>query len=404
MNEKYNIAIVGGGIVGLLTSLSLSKLGFSIIHVERDSITVKDDTRSLAVSYSSIAFLNTLNLWEHISHKTCTIKKVHISDKGHYGRAEIKAEDESLPFLGAIIEMKTLLEVALKQVELDENITKAFNTNVDSITKENNEYILNVTSKDSNQTQIKADLFIACDGANSSIRQHLNIEAETTDYGQNAVVFDITTELPNNHTAYERFISEGVFALLPKGSNAMACVWTVDREQTKNLMSLSDDVLLEKMQDKFGYRLGEIQSISKPQSFPLYLVQAKEMYRDNVLLFGNALHFLHPVSGQGLNLSIRDIGCLYDLLDGIDISNKVELMRVLRKFVELRDADHKRTIKVTHSFIQWFVSDKLSLKFFRNTGLHLLQRSKLGKKVLGRVMMGKLSGSSTLMRKVVDND
>ena len=402
MNDKYNIAIVGGGIVGLLTSISLSKLGFNILHIERDALTVKNDNRSLAVSYSSIAVLNTLNLWDSISHNTHPIKMVHITDKGHYGRAEIFAEDEDLPFLGAIIEMKTLLEVALGRVEADSNITKAFDTNVDSIEMLDKEYALNITSKELGQRQVKADLFIACDGANSSIRKQLGIEADITDYTQNAVVFDIETELNNQNTAFERFMSEGVLAMLPKGAHKMACVWTIDRDNVENITKLSNNDFKELAQQKFGFRLGEFMSVSKPQSFPLYLVQAQKMSQCNVLLFGNALHFLHPVSGQGLNLSIRDIGCLYDLLRNIDITDKIQLMRVLRKFDEARKPDHNRTIKVTHSFIQWFVSEKLYLKVFRNTGLHILQRSKTAKKVLSRVMMGKFSKSSSLTRKVVE--
>lgn len=140
MNTKYDVAIVGGGIVGLLTSLALARTGCSIIHIEKDELEVKNDNRSIAVSYSSIAFLNTLGLWDKVASKTQAIKKVHVSDKGRYGRAEIFAKDENLPFLGAIAPMRELLAVALQNVAENENIEKAFKTNVVSLQKNADDY------------------------------------------------------------------------------------------------------------------------------------------------------------------------------------------------------------------------------------------------------------------------
>jgi 2-octaprenyl-6-methoxyphenol hydroxylase len=401
MQQKYDIAIVGGGIVGLLTSLALAKTDYSIIHIEKDQLEIKDDNRSLAVSYSSIAFLNTLGLWDRISTSTQAIKKVHITDKGKYGRAEIYAEDEGLPFLGAIAPMKELLRVALQAVSDNSNITKSFNTTVKSLELQDDSNYKLVVEEAEKKRNIQADFIIACDGANSSMRKMLGVDAETTDYGQDAVVFDIETDISHNNTAFERFMSDGVLAMLPKTNNTMGCVWTVDRENSKAKLELSQDEFQELVQERFGFRLGQIKVVSKPAIFPLYLVQSEEVFQKNVLFFGNALHFLHPVSGQGLNLSVRDIGCLYDLINSKESLND-SLGEILSEFSKIRKPDHDRTIKVTHGFIRWFVSNDPKLVASRNIGLHLLQRSELAKKALSRVMMGKLSKGSTLMRKVVE--
>ncbi|MEY8766369.1 MULTISPECIES: FAD-dependent monooxygenase [Francisella] len=402
MNIKYDIAIVGGGVVGLLTSLAFAKTGCTIIHVEKDELEVKNDNRSIAVSYSSIAFLNTLGLWDKVASKTQSIKKVHVSDKGRYGRAEIFAKDENLPFLGAIAPMRELLAVALQNVAENENIEKAFKTNVVSLQKNADDYSL-VVEQEQQDKIIQASLIIACDGASSSIRKMLNVGAQTTDYKQDAVVFDIQTDLDNDNTAFERFMTDGVLAILPKSKTTMGCVWTVDREDSKAKLSLGKKEFEELVQDRFGYRLGQIEVATKPAVFPLYLVQSNEVYKDNVLFFGNALHFLHPVSGQGMNLSIRDIGFLYDLLVESDFSQS-SIAAVLEEFAKVRKPDHDRTINITHGFVKWFVSNDLKFVASRNVGLHLLQRSKLAKKVLSRVMMGKLTRGSTLMRKVVEDE
>ncbi|QLE78540.1 2-octaprenyl-6-methoxyphenyl hydroxylase [Francisella sp. Scap27] len=411
MQQKYDIAIVGGGIVGLLTSLALAKTDYSIIHIEKDQLEIKDDNRSLAVSYSSIAFLNTLGLWDRVSTSTQAIKKVHITDKGKYGRAEIYAEDEGLPFLGAIAPMKELLRVALQEVSDNTNITKSFNTTVKSLELQDDGNYKLVVEEAEKKKNIQADFIIACDGANSSMRKMLGVDAETTDYNQDAIVFDIETDITHNNTAFERFMSDGVLAMLPKTNNTMGCVWTVDRADSKAKLELNKQEFQELVQERFGFRLGQVKVVSKPAIFPLYLVQSEEVFQKNVLFFGNALHFLHPVSGQGLNLSIRDIGCLYDLLekklprqsdDCHPFLTKGNVDSVLENFAKTRKPDHDRTIKVTHGFIRWFVSNDPKLVASRNIGLHLLQRSKLAKKALSRVMMGKLSKGSTLMRKVVE--
>ncbi|MEY8674581.1 FAD-dependent monooxygenase [Francisella philomiragia] len=402
MNTKYDVAIVGGGIVGLLTSLALARTGCSIIHIEKDELEVKNDNRSIAVSYSSIAFLNTLGLWDKVASKTQAIKKVHVSDKGRYGRAEIFAKDENLPFLGAIAPMRELLAVALQNVAENENIEKAFKTNVVSLQKNADDYSL-VVEQEQQDKIIQASLIIACDGASSSIRKMLNVGAQTTDYKQDAVVFDIQTDLDNDNTAFERFMTDGVLAMLPKSKTTMGCVWTVDREDSKAKLNLGKKEFEELVQDRCGYRLGQIEVATKPAVFPLYLVQSNEVYKDNVLFFGNALHFLHPVSGQGMNLSIRDIGFLYDLLVESDFSQS-SIAVVLEEFAKVRKPDHDRTINITHGFVKWFVSNDFKFVASRNVGLHLLQRSKLAKKVLSRVMMGKLTRGSTLMRKVVEDE
>ncbi|QIV95921.1 2-octaprenyl-3-methyl-6-methoxy-1,4-benzoquinol hydroxylase [Allofrancisella inopinata] len=401
MASKYDIAIVGGGVVGLLTSLALAKAKLNIIHIEKDELEVKNDNRSLALSYSSIAFLNTLEIWDKITSSTQPIQKVHISDKGKYGRAEIFAKDENLPFLGTIAPMQELLRVALEAVANNPNITKSFATNVEGLENQDQSYSLAVKHKNSShQEVIQAKLIIACDGANSSIRKMLDVAAKTTDYEQDAIVFDIQTELEHKNTAFERFMSDGVLAVLPKTDNIMGCVWTVDRSQSKSKLNLDVKEFEKLIQGRFGYRLGQLKLVSKPAVFPLYLMQSEEMYKQNVLFFGNALHFLHPVSGQGLNLSIRDIGFLYDLLNN-DFSEQT-LNQKLAEFAKVRKPDHDRTIYIIHGFIRWFVSDDPKLAASRNIGLHLLQRSKLAKKALSRVMMGKLSKGSTLMRKVVE--
>lgn len=166
--------------------------------------------------------------------------------------------------------MQELLSVALQSVTENQNIEKAFKTNVISLQKNADDYSLVVEQEQQNKI-IQASLIIACDGANSSMRKMLNVGVQTTDYKQDAIVFDIQTDLDNQNTAYERFMTDGVLAMLPKSKTTMGCVWTVDRNDSKEKLNLENNEFQEMIQDRFGYRLGQIKVATKPAVF-LYIL------------------------------------------------------------------------------------------------------------------------------------
>ena len=402
MKNKYQISIVGGGVVGLLTSLALSKQGYEILHIEKNKLSEFSDKRSIALSYSSVAVLNSLDIWKEISQNNNQyINSVHVSDKGHYGRCQLDAQEENLPFLGVIVEMEKLLESIFNKINKQSNIELCFEANVTDIIENNSKYDIQLF-KNNNKYLIESNLIIACDGAQSFIRKNINVEADIKDYKQNALVFDIKLSQEHNNVAFERFINHGVIALLPKKNNTMGCVWTVDRNNIENEMSKSSENFLKTIQNHFGFRIGIFKNTTKPVNFPLYLVQSKQAYKKNILFFGNALHFLHPVSGQGLNLSIRDLAFLYDQLKKYNINNSDDLELLLKEFEKERISDKNRTVMATHTLISLFVSDNILFKYLRNFGLHFLQRSKISRTLFSKLMMGKFNKSSTLMRKVVD--
>ena len=137
--------------------------------------------------------------------------------------------------------------------------------------------------------------------------------------------------------------------------------------------------------------------MQQPQAFPLALVQAESLYQGNVLLFGNAAHFLHPVSAQGLNLSIRDVGILYDLIAEQPRGNLL-VDNIYPQYEKIRSNDHQRTAMITHRLVDVFARESLIYKSLRRMGINILQHTPLAKKSLSHLMMGKLNYGSSLMQ------
>ncbi|WP_440683503.1 FAD-dependent monooxygenase [Cysteiniphilum halobium] len=403
--NHHDIVIVGGGAVGMLMALSLARLGKQITLIEKLANTKmsNNDNRAIALSYSSVCVLNTLGVWHKIKAHVEYIKQVHVSDKGQYAQTNLYAKDEGLAFLGVVIKMKYLLPALYHALINESHITLYQNCQVLDLCEQGECFGL-LIAKEGNLNEITADLIIAADGAQSPLREKAGIAVNKHDYQQSALVFDLYLQRAHDNVAYERFIHDGVLALLPVDDRQMACVWSVDHDKVDDWMRQSKQDVLKEIQRLVGYRLGRFVDVSLLKSFPLSLIRAQTLYKKNLLLFGNASHFLHPISGQGLNLSIRDIGVLYDLLMSETFLSIQNVAAVLRKYQETRVFDHKRTTLLTHSMISVFSHGALPVKLARGFVLHCLERDQYLKKTFSKLMMGKYNYGSTLMRSKYGKD
>ena len=399
VRTDHDVVVVGGGVVGMVIALSLAKLGRQITLIEKlaNADIAKSDNRSIALSYSSVCVLNTLSIWHKIKPHVEYIKQVHVSDKGQYAQTNLYAKDEGLAFLGVVVKIKYLLPALYQSLVDEHHIALYQNCQVIDLS-EQEEYFSLVIAKDDNSYEITAALIIAADGAQSKLREKAGISTNEHDYQQSALVFDLYLQKSHENIAYERFINDGVLALLPIDDKQMACVWSVDHDKVDYWIRQSKQDVLKEIQRLMGYRLGSFVDVSELKSFPLSLIRAQTLYRKNVLLFGNASHFLHPIAGQGFNLSIRDIGILYDLLSEQTSLSIQSIAAVLSKYQDTRVFDHKRTALLTHSIINVFKQDILPIKLIRGFVLHCLERDQHLKKAFSKLIMGKYNQGSTLMR------
>lgn len=311
---QYDIIIVGGGLVGLSLALALhdTNLRIAVINAR---LPQHDDPRLFALNYSSCQLFNNLGLWPAFSSKVAPIHKVHVSYRGRFGAVRLHHQDIGLATLGHVIPANEI-EIALqnKIAELDK-VTLYQPAKVISLNINENTQVL-ISNAMNENIELQAKLIIGADGNDSTVRRLLNISTHEYNYKQSAIVTrtNLHRVQAQEGTAYERFYTDGAIAMLPLPDNQYATIWTASDTTIAELMSLSDSQFLQTLQKIFGYRLGRFDAISKRYTYPLRMIHAQKMQRDNVFLLGNSAHALHPIAAQGFNLALYEVAMLAEYI------------------------------------------------------------------------------------------
>jgi 2-octaprenyl-6-methoxyphenol hydroxylase len=252
---------------------------------------------------------------------------------------------------------------------------------------------------DGTTTSFTAGLLVAADGAQSPIREQLGIRARRRDYRQSAIIANLSTDRPHDNVAYERFTDSGPLALLPMTEARSALVWTVHEQEREAIMGLDDETFLQRLQERFGYRLGRFTRVGRRNAFALQLLQAQESVRPGLALIGNAAHTLHPIAGQGFNLGLRDVAALVDIVlgarsKGRDIGELAEL----RRYADWRRADQRRVALFTDSMVRLFGQPLPPVAWLRDAGMLALDVCPPAKRWFGRMTMGRAGRLPRLAR------
>jgi 2-octaprenyl-6-methoxyphenol hydroxylase len=222
----------------------------------------------------------------------------------------------------------------------------------------------------SGEQRLRARLLVAADGGDSQVRQFLSIPLKEKPYRQTAIIANLRAEQSHHGIAYERFTDSGPLALLPMTDDRLSMVWTARDDQVVELMALSDEQFLLRLQDRFGYRLGALQGLGKRIAYPLRLRQALKQVSERVALVGNAAHAIHPVTGQGFNLGLRDVAVLADLLcDAAKRGQDPGDMELLKAYAKWRKNDQNSVALITDSLARLFANPFGPLRLLRNLGM-----------------------------------
>jgi 2-octaprenyl-6-methoxyphenol hydroxylase len=218
--------------------------------------------------------------------------------------------------------------------------------------------------------ELRARLLAAADGAHSPVREQIGIAALRWEYRQQAVIANVTPTLPHENIAYERFTTDGPVALLPMSDNRCAVVCTVNEAEVPAVMNLNDAGFLALLGDRFGDRLGPFLRAGRRQSYPLFLLKAREHARSRVAIIGNAAHTLHPIAGQGFNLGIRDVAALAEVIaDAQRMEQDIGDTQTLNRYADWRRWDQRQTIAFTDALNRLFANPLLPVRAARNLGL-----------------------------------
>lgn len=369
-DNTYDIVIAGGGMIGSSLALALAPLGMRIAVVEavarRETQQPSFDDRSTALSRSTQRTFEAMGLWDEVVAASTAISKVHVSDKGRFGFSHIDAEEQGVEALGYVVINRVLGEVLQTHLYATAGVDVLCPERIEAVQLGPESAIATL----GNGQSLSADLLVAADGANSSVREMMGISAQRREYQQRAVVGNVRSEFSHENRAFERFTPQGPLAILPIADARCGFVWTVSEDDAERVLALDDAEFLQELQTQFGNRLGEFTQVGARAAYPLLLSKAVRLTATRSVLIGNAAHGLHPVAAQGFNLGMRDVAALCDciadqLKNGGDPGNAAALDR----YAAWRKSDQKKLVQFTDNLVRLFGSKRPGLRTLRNIGM-----------------------------------
>jgi 2-octaprenyl-6-methoxyphenol hydroxylase len=378
-DTDYDLIIIGGGMVGASLAISLAEQPLRIALIEAASLRSNDsappnyDDRAIALSFGARRIFEGMGLWSDIAPQATAINHIHVSDQGRFGFTRLDAKQEKVDALGYVVTARQLGATLMDKLQHCTNLTvisPATLTDLSFDTEFATAKIQHGLGGNSTTQSLTAKLVVAADGGNSQIRSQLDIHTTDRDYGQTAIIANLTPERPHQNIAYERFTRNGPLALLPMPDNRCSLVWTRAPADAERLLQLSDNDFIAELQPCFGKRLGRFLKVGKRHSYPLQLIQAQEQVRARLALIGNAAHTLHPIAGQGFNLGLRDVATLAQtIVDAHHAKNDIGSLAALEDYAQWRHRDHQQVIGFTNTLVQTFSNRLPPLVLARNLGL-----------------------------------
>ena len=395
MTSERSIIIGGGGFAGLALAIALRQgLGSQTPIIVADPALAtrpSRDPRATAIVAACRRLFEVIGAWDGVAAKAQPILDMVITDS--------KLEDATRPvFLtfggdvapgepfahmvenGDLIESLTRCAEAAK-IDLRATAVTSYDARPDGIT---------VTLGDG--TVIEGALLVAADGARSKLRERAGIVTHGWDYNQSGIVVTVGHERDHEGRAEEHFMPAGPFASLPLTGKRSSLVWTESRAEAARIVALGDDDFHRELEQRFGLHLGEIKALDKPRAFPLSYFVARSFIGERLALIGDAAHVIHPIAGQGLNLGLKDVAALAEVIVnaarlGIDVGQA----DVLERYQRWRRFDTMAMGLATNTLNFLFSNTSTLLRSLRDIGLGLVDRAPPLKNILIRQAAG-LSG------------
>ena len=393
MAKQFDVVIIGGGLAGASCALSVAKTNpaLNIAVVEANQVTgdyhPSFDDRSIALAQQSVEYLQSLNLFEQNAPYTAAIKKVSVSDRGHFGKAHINCDEFAKPSLGYVVEVNPFgraLHLRLTQ----SNITLLCPDSVIAIEQTLHSNTLTLQSGE----QLNAKLLVIADGAQSPTRNLLGLGFNTQPYEQGAIIANVEVAGGHNNHAFERFTQNGPMALLPMSNNRYSLVWCMSQDQVEQHMALNEQDFISALQSAFGYRGGQFTKVGMRTSYPLVYGQVESLTAHRTVVIGNAAHAIHPIAGQGFNLGLRDVQVLSNLI--ANSQHDLGSYAFTREYSKKRSDDIKTVMSLTDALVRLFSNSSRVLALGRSIGLFSMDlfpalKAPLAKQLMGQVKQGR---------------
>ncbi|MFT3690016.1 UbiH/UbiF/VisC/COQ6 family ubiquinone biosynthesis hydroxylase [Paenirhodobacter sp.] len=379
MMQKTDVLIAGGGLNGPALALALARAGLTVTVVDASPPRARTadafDGRAYALALASQKLLGAIGVWPDLAAQAQPIMAVEAAD-GRPGEGpapfflHFDARELDHPPLGYMLEDRFLYRAFLSAMEASPRLTLIPGTAVTAQVSGPGSVIATL----SDGQQVEARVLIGADGRRSGTAERAGISRTGWGYGQTAVVAAIDHDLPHGGTAHQFFMPTGPLAILPLPGNRSSIVWSETDANARTLMSLPDADFLAVLRPRFGDFLGQIALAGPRFTYPLNLTLANAYVAPRVALVGDAAHGVHPIAGQGLNLGLRDVAALAEvLIEATRRGEDIGAIDVLERYQGWRRFDATALALGMDTVNRLFSNDDPLLRPVRDLGMGIVQ-------------------------------
>jgi len=398
----YDLIIVGAGAIGAAFAIEAGRLGYrtALIEARQPTYEASDPERVIALSHGSRLHLEALGVWDAIEAGGAgKIRHIRVNEPGQSGLSNLETDEArdlqpAIEALGYVVQMHHVLQPM--HAALPDNVELIAPASVTSL--HNGDEAVTVTlNAGKDERQLTARLLVGADGTESRIRSLVGITCRGWDHNRFGLVASVTTAHGHRDTAYECFRSTGPLAFLPLAGGRSSIVWSLAPREAADLMKRNDIEFIAALESAAGplarEGLGRVMGIGKRTCYALESRVAASFAKGRVVLAGNAAHTLHPVAGQGMNLGLRDVAVLADVLSrALTMDRDPGRMILTQEYAERRRLDTTAVVGFTEGLLHTFEPDLFPAGWLRGRGLDALDRIA----PLRRFLLGQAAGIGQL--------
>ncbi len=399
--RNFDLVVVGGGTTGLAIANATAAAGAEVLVIDPvpwpKAVAPPFDGRVIAIAPASRYLLEGIGVWPDLESEATAIADIEVAEHAspftvHYDHREVGPEP-----LGHIVENRIIRTGLIKRARAlaGNGLTLAVPDKVLGIDRRADGVSIELAAGG----KVDARLVIGADGRNSHCRREAGIDVMRWAYGQTGIVATVAHEKPHNGLAIERFFPSGPLAILPMKGKRSSIVWAAENPLASMLIDLDDDDFVAELAERFDHRLGAIALAGPRWHYPLAMCQASRYADHRLALVGDAARAIHPISGQGWNLALRDVAALAELtIDALRLGLDPGAPSVLARYQRWRRFDSLALIAITDGLNRLFANDVLPLRLARDWGLGLVQQLPPLKRFFMQHAMGLMGDLPRLMR------
>lgn len=383
VHASHDVLIVGGGLVGASLAIALDRLGLDVGLVEAappGSLPAVFDERNLSFAEATVNALSALGVLAKLRAPTGSIRRIHISRRGDFGRAVLEAERYGREEFGRIVVARDFGEALEARLAELPRLQRYRPVRFVGLADGDPAWRAIRVADGAGERVLRARLLVAADGTRSGVREALAIGADEYDYGQTLFVTRLRGERAPDGTAYERLGAEGPTALLPRGDRHYGLIHSVATANAEEVAALDEAGFIARAQEAFGWRAGRFLACGARSLYPAIRVLARRTTERRAVLVGNAAQTIHPIGAQGFNLGLRDAMTLAELIErqlatgtaggAVDCGAD----ELLERYAQRRASDRERTVAFSDGAARLAANDSGLMRPLRSLGLFAVDR------------------------------